>query len=166
MIPLALLRQTAFSMKKVLFIVLAVIVVLIALPVIALASVTDLSALVDSSTQLYTGPTSKTNTYIFGYCTFWAAKRREEVGLSIPNTWGDAHTWDDYARLAHYTVNHTPAQYSIMQTDAGDLGHVAFVESVTPDGGWTVSEMNVKGWDVVDGRTFPSAQAQNYNFIH
>ena len=166
MIPLALLGQSFFSMKKVLFVVLGVLTVMIAAPVIALSSMTNLDALNDSGNYLYEGPKSTTNTYIFGYCTFWAAKRREEVGQPIPNTWGDAHTWDDFSRLAHYTVDHTPAQYSIMQTDAGNLGHVAFVESVNPDGGWTVSEMNVKGWDVVDGRSFPAAQAQNYNFIH
>lgn len=166
MIPLVMLLRSGFSMKKVLFIILGVIVLLVALPIIALASVTDLSALADSGNQLYTGPVSTTNTYDYGYCTFWTAKRREEVGLPIPNNWGDAHTWDDYARLAHYTVDHTPAKYSIMETDAGLLGHVAFVESVGPNGGWTVSEMNVKGWDVVDNRTFRPDQAKDYNFIH
>lgn len=97
---------------------------------------------------------------------FWVAKRRIDVGLPIPNNWGDAHYWDDNARLAHYTVDHTPATYAIMQTDAGKLGHVAFVESVNPDGTWHISEMNAKGWDVVDKRTFTATQAKGYNFIH
>jgi surface antigen len=53
-----------------------------------------------------------------------------------------------------------------MQTDPGSLGHVAFVESVEPDGSWTISEMNVVGWDILSSRTFKAAQAQDYNFIH
>jgi len=53
-----------------------------------------------------------------------------------------------------------------MQTDAGPLGHVAFVESVGADGSWTISEINYKGWDEVDSRTLPAAAAKQYNFIH
>jgi surface antigen len=53
-----------------------------------------------------------------------------------------------------------------MQTDAGELGHVAYVEKVNPDGSWEVSEMNVKGWDILSSRTFKAEQAKVYNFIH
>jgi surface antigen len=53
-----------------------------------------------------------------------------------------------------------------MQTGAGPLGHVAFVENVAPDGTWTISEMNFKGWDEVDSRTMKSKMAADYNFIH
>ena len=48
----------------------------------------------------------------------------------------------------------------------GELGHVAFVESVESDGSWTVSEMNVKGWDILSSRTFKATDADSYNFIH
>jgi len=162
--PVALLAKA--SMKREAMVVFGVIAILFLLPVIAMTSVTNIGALADSNVQLYTGPVSTTDTYIYGYCTYWAALRRQEVGEPIPNTWGDAHTWDDYARLAHYTVDHTPAKDSIMQTDTGKLGHVAFVESVNPDGTWTISEMNYKGWDETDNRTLTAADAQNYNFIH
>jgi surface antigen len=91
--------------------------------------------------------------YYFGYCFF--AYRR-----------GDAHDWDTGARAASYIVDHKPAVGAIMQTDAGELGHVAYVEKVNPDGSWEVSEMNVKGWDILSSRTFKAEQAKVYNFIH
>lgn len=95
-----------------------------------------------------------------------SAQRRIEIGKPIPNNWGDAHTWDDGARKAGYAVDHTPAKYAIMQTDAGKLGHVAFVEEEGPDGSWKVSEMNVKGWNILSDRAFKPSQAKDYNFIH
>jgi surface antigen len=147
-------------------IILVVFGVVLALPVVVISSITNVRALADTSLHLFTGSASTTNTYDFGYCTFWTAKRREEVGAPIPNNWGDAHTWDDRALLAGYKVDHTPTPYAIMETDNGLLGHVAFVESVDAEGNWTISEMNYKGWDIVDNRTLKPSEAKNYNFIH
>lgn len=166
MIQLSLVK-TIMPMKSEAMIVLGVIGLLFVLPFIAIISMgTDLVALSKSEVKLYTGPASTTNTYAFGYCTFWAAKRREEVGKPIPNDWGDAHTWDDRSMAAGYIVDHIPIVNAIMETDAGDLGHVAFVESVSPDGIWIISEMNAPNWDVISGRTFKAADAMNYKFIH
>jgi N-acetylmuramoyl-L-alanine amidase len=165
MIPILLLRS-ATSMKKQVAIILAVLMSLLVLPIVAIAAMTDIGSLGSDDAVLYTGTASTTNTYTYGFCTFWVAKRREEVGRPIPNNWHDAHDWDDGARKANYLVDHTPGLYSIMQTDDGDLGHVAFVESVDLDGGWKVTEMNVKGWDIQSGRTFKPDQAKKYNFIH
>jgi surface antigen len=55
-----------------------------------------------------------------------------------------------------------------MQTPyaAGGLGHVAFVESVSTDGTWYISEMNAVGFDEVDYKTMPSSAATEYSFIH
>lgn len=164
--PSALLTLR-FRFRKELIIIGITIVVLCTLPVIAVASITSIPALAaDSALKLFTGEHSKDNLYDFGFCTFWVSKRRAEVGAPIPQNWGDAHSWDDNAFLAGYRIDHTPQQYAIMQTDAGDLGHVAFVEEVGSDGGWKVSEMNVKGWDILSERTFKASQANDYNFIH
>lgn len=160
--------KSAVSMKKEIGVVLLVMVVLLGMPVAAVMAMTNPGALANGGegATLYTGNASTANTYIYGFCTFWTAQRRIEIGKPIPNNWGDAHTWDDGARKAGYTVDHTPAKYAIMQTDAGKLGHVAFVEEVGPDGSWKVSEMNVKGWDILSDRTFKPQQAKEYNFIH
>ena len=106
--------------------------------------------------------------YAPGNCTYWAYARRAQVGEAIPNSWGNAATWAFYASLAGYTVDHTPSQYAIMQTanSAGGLGHVAFVESVDPDGTWHISEMNVLGLYIVDHKAMPASAAADYNFIH
>lgn len=108
------------------------------------------------------------NTYAWGNCTWWAALRRAEVNDSIPNSWGNAATWAERAAEDGYAVDHQPSPGAIMQTrnSAGGLGHVAFVESVDPDGTWHISEMNVLGLDVVDHKALSPAAAAAYSFIH
>ena len=164
--PAALLMPRV-KFRKELIIVGIVLVSMLGLPVAALATMTNIPALAsDDSLKLYTGTDANENLYDYGYCTWWASKRRAEVGTPIPQHWGDAHYWDDNAFLVGYRVDHIPQRFAIMQTDAGSLGNVAFVESVEPDGSWTISEMNVVGWDILSSRTFKAAEAKNYNFIH
>lgn len=165
MMPL-LVKGTAASIKKELWVVFGVLGFLIVLPVISIAGVTNVTALAESGTSLYTDNANPKDTYDYGFCTYWAALRRIQVGQPISNSWGNANTWDDNARAAGYIVDHSPALNSIMQTDAGLFGHVAFVESVSADGSWTISEMNFKGWDEVDSRTLPADAAKQYSFIH
>lgn len=106
--------------------------------------------------------------YAPGNCTYWVYARRAQVGEAIPDIWGNAATWAFNAQLAGYKVDHTPSKYAIMQTPYVDngLGHVAFVESVSPDGTWNISEMNVLGLYIVDHKSMPASAAANYNFIH
>lgn len=106
--------------------------------------------------------------YALGNCTYWVYARRAQVGEPIPNTWGNAATWAPHAKADGYVVDHTPTQYAIMQAPyvAEGLGHVAFVESVDPDGTWHISEMNVLGLYIVDHKAMPASAAAQYNFIH
>jgi len=164
--PAALLTRR-FRFRKELIIVGVTLIGLLVLPVVAVASMVNIPALAaDSALKLFTGTAATNNTYIFGFCTFWSAQRRIEIDKPIPNNWGDAHDWDAGARASGYLVDHTPGVGTIMQTDAGKLGHVAFVEKVNTDGSWEVSEMNVKGWNILSSRTFKAEQAKDYNFIH
>ena len=55
---------------------------------------------------------------------------------------------------------------SIMVTRESGFGHVGYVEAVSGDGSWTVSEMNFSGWDVVDRRTLRPGQAPVLGFIY
>jgi surface antigen len=164
MMPVVTLAKVSF--KREIWIVVISLVVIVSLPLVALASTSNYSSDKTSAVSLYTGPISTTDTYYYGQCTYWAALRRQQTGKPIPNNWGNANTWAVNARLAHYPVDHNPAVGAIMQTTAGEFGHVAFVESVGGDGGWTISEMNFKGWDVTDSRTFAGSEASNYSFIH
>jgi surface antigen len=161
------LTLAAVSFKRQIWIVMVSLAVIMTLPLVALASTSSWSDQRTSALSLYTGPISTTDTYFYGQCTYWAALRREQTGHPIPNNWGNANTWAVNARLAGYMVDHTPAVGAVMETTVGPYGHVAFVESVDPtDGSWTISEMNFKGWDVTDNRTFPPSAAMQYSFIH
>ena len=108
------------------------------------------------------------NLYAWGNCTWWVSARRSQINDPIPNTWGNASTWAVRAARDGYTVDHNPSPGAIMQISrtAGGLGHVAFVESVDPDGTWHISEMNVLGLNIVDNRAEPLSAAANENFIH
>lgn len=173
MIPTLTLLSGSGSIKKPVTAALAVVAVMLSLPIIALISVTNIAALgwgngsPYQAIYIYNDPITPGDKYDYGFCTYWAALRRIQINKQIPNDWGDAHSWDNNAELQGYEVDHTPSLGAIMQTDAGDLGHVAFVENVDPiTGAWTISEMNAVGWDEVDQRTFPASAAFRYNFIH
>ena len=162
--------RTGSSGWKELSLVLGVIAVLIALPPVVLFSMTDAKALMngDSGVSLYTGPAMAGDLYDYGNCTYWVSMRRIQVNDPIPQNWGNAADWEINAILSGYKVDQKPTQYAIMQTPLGanGLGHVAFVESVDPDGTWHISEMNVVGFDEVDSRAIPASAAKNYSFIH
>ena len=115
------------------------------------------------------------NGYAYGNCTRYAFDRRVELGLRVGCDWGNAATWDDYARNTRnsrgesvYLVSHTPTVGAIMQNDGG-YGHVAIVEKVKPNGDIIISEMNAYvaggGWNIVSGRTIPASQTGYYNYI-
>jgi surface antigen len=157
----------AVSFRKEISVVLITLGAIISLPIVALVASSEYSKDKTSTVALYTGPISVTDTYDFGYCTYWVALRREQTGHPIPDNWGNANTWAYYAETTGYRVDHVPEVGAIMQTTAGPLGHVAYVESVDPvDGSWTISEMNFKGWDVSDIRALTAVDALSYNFIH
>ena len=151
-----------------------VVITLMISPVIALSSMTNLSALAKSDATgkylfVYNGPLSSGDGYDFGNCTYWVAILRAKIGDPIPKNWGNAIDWATSAKADGYNIDQQPSYGAIMQDPnaPGGLGHVAFVESVNPDtGDWTISEMNSVGFDEVDTRTLTSLDATEYNFIH
>jgi len=159
-----LFKKSASSLKVELIIAGSVVAALFFMPVVVLASVANMGAL--STHSLYNQPVVLTDTYDYGFCTYWVALRRLETGQPIPYNWGNADTWDDNARRLGYQIDHSPSVGAIMQTDAGPQGHVAYVEAVSATGSWTISEMNFYGWDILDSRTMPALAATSYNFIH
>ncbi len=158
-------------------VVLGVVIVLLILPGAAVASITNIDDLLKNGISagnsgngvFYTGSSPADNTYAWGNCTYWAFIQRQKAGNPIPNTWGNAATWAFYANLQGYGVDQTPIVGAIMQTAnaAEGLGHVAYVTKVDlATGAWTISEMNVKGINVVSERTLTAKNALDYNFIH
>jgi surface antigen len=66
-------------------------------------------------------------------CTFWAWQRWLEVyGEALPS-WGNAGEWAANAAAAGYPVDTIPRFGTIVMTWESALGHVAFVEAVSPD---------------------------------
>lgn len=83
------------------------------------------------------------NGYDYGYCTWYVANK-----VPVPTNWGNANTWDEYARLSGWTVSSRPVVGAIGQSDRGWAGHVAVVEAVSEDGTQIkYSDMNgLAGW--------------------
>ncbi len=112
----------------------------------------------------YTG-----NGYAFGNCTRYAYDRRVELGLPVGGQWGNASTWAYFAASEGYVVNNTPAVGAIIQ-NGGGYGHVGIVERIRSNGDVEISEMNAYvaggGWNIVNARVIPAAQAKYYAYIH
>ncbi|PCF89912.1 CHAP domain-containing protein [Staphylococcus intermedius] len=116
-----------------------------------------------TSTQS-TGVTSAGNLYTPGQCTWYVY---DKFGGKIGSTWGNANNWASSASAAGFTVDNNPEEGSILQSNAGPMGHVAYVESVNEDGSITVSEMNYNGGPFsVSTRTISASEAASYNYIH
>jgi surface antigen len=176
----ALLITFSGSLKKQFLIAVVALLVITSLPVVAVFSFghnalqylsgSDSETAYAISTDVqgfYEGPEVAGDAYAWGNCTYWAAALKMKDGHPVPNTWGNANTWDDNAIHDGYSVDHDPTVGAVFQTDEGDLGHVAYVSEVNPASGeWKISEMNVKGLNVVSTRTFAAVSAKYFNFIH
>jgi surface antigen len=105
------------------------------------------------------GPVSgAANGFAAGYCTWWVAHKR-----AIP--WrGNAYQWWWNARAFGFAEGAAPRPGAVMVmgiSGTSPQGHVAYVESVNPNGSFLVSEMNWwgvsgGGWNRVDYRTISS----------
>ena len=101
-------------------------------------------------------------------CTAWAYERRPDLTRDTGGL--DAADWEDWARANGYRVDVRPRAGDVAVWDryvgAGPHGHVAFVETVTRDGGVFVSERNLdECHDVAFVRLTPARQSTAL-FIH
>jgi surface antigen len=107
------------------------------------------------------------NGYDYGYCTWWAAVRRAQIGHPIPSNLGNASTWKVLAQRSGIPVGNTPRAGAVIWTPPRDYyGHVGFVESVNADGSVNISEMNTAGWGVVTRKTISAQVAAGYSYIY
>lgn len=90
-------------------------------------------------------------------------KAYERYGLYL--AWGNAYNWDDVGRK-YYAVDHNPTAGSIGQFDAGQYGHVFWVESVNGDGSIDVTDYNYNVDGRFTARTISAAAASRFNYIH
>lgn len=103
------------------------------------------------------------NTYVRGYCTFYASARS-----GAPGGWGNANTWHIYAPRSGWTVGTTPRVGAIGQTTAGWAGHVGIVEAVSEDGSMIkYSDMNgLAGFNRVGNSDWVAARGVFQRFIY
>ena len=106
------------------------------------------------------------NGYTYGYCTWWVAQRRIQVGKPLPSNLGNASSWGYIARNAGLPTGNSPRQYAAAVTSTYGEGHVVFVEAVNPDGSILISEMNHLGWGVKDTQTIDAGTAARYTYIY
>ena len=96
------------------------------------------------------------NTYFAGYCTWYAKERRPD----LPNMLGNGGQWAVNAAAQGFATGSTPKVGAIAET----AGHVAYVESVNPDGTITISDMNGRaGFGNVGTQT---VNPGNYTYIY
>ena len=108
----------------------------------------------------------------FGQCTYYVFNRMAQVGTPIGHTMmGNAAEWPSYARSYGYSVSHSPSAGSAIVFQQGlagadpTYGHVAFVEAVNADGSLYISEMNVRGLNVISYRTISASVAARATYI-
>ena len=108
----------------------------------------------------------------FGQCTYYVFNRMAQVGTPIGHSMmGNAAEWPSYARSYGYSVSHSPSAGSAIVFQQGlagadpTYGHVAFVEAVNADGSLYISEMNVRGLNVISYRTISASVAAQATYI-
>ena len=94
------------------------------------------------------------------YCTSYAAYRVNKAGTSWHSDGRyNAYQWDNRAREKGIPVGGTPKKGDVAVWEGaswnGGFGHVAYVESVNPDGSANVSEYNYKYNNFKDARALP-----------
>lgn len=119
-------------------------------------------------------PIYGSNGYDYGWCTWYSAVRRAEIGRPVPSNLGNAYSWYRLAQRAGIPTGLTPAVGAVAVNEGGN--HVSVVEVVNADGSFWVSEMNSRGqvsmtdptprggWNVKDYKMYTSPG--NLKFVY
>lgn len=114
------------------------------------------------------------NGYDFGWCTYYAALRRAQIGRPVPSNLGNAYSWYRLAQRAGLPTGLSPQIGAVAVNESGN--HVSVVEVVNGDGSFWVSEMNSRGqvsmtdpspaggWDRIDWKFYGAPG--NLKFIY
>ncbi len=106
------------------------------------------------------------NGYDYGWCTWYVANRRADIGRPVPGNLGNAYSWYILAQRSGLPTGTTPSPGAVAVNQSGN--HVMVVEVVNEDGSFWISEMNshgqasmtdttsAGGWGRVDWKFFAS----------
>ncbi len=123
-------------------------------------------------------PSYGSNGYDYGFCTWYAANRRAQLGEPVPANLGDAYTWAYRAASFGIPTGSAPKAGAVAVEHSAAPGHVAIVEVVNADGSFWISEMNsygqvsmtnsagAGGFGRVDFKLFSAADASRYTYIY
>ena len=150
-------------MKK---IILTIIIIATAIFGLIYADSKTDDGLIEDLRIILTPDPMENNTYDQGECTYYVFDKVKEDGMMIERTWNDAEYWADRGADDGYVVNDMPEEGSLMQTGRGEIGHVAYIETVYDDGSFDVSEMNFLESYEVSERTITTEEAADYKYIH
>ncbi len=101
------------------------------------------------------------NTYSYGYCTWYAAQKRPD----IPNRLGNGGSWYNNAQRNGLPTGQEAKTGAVIVTNESWVGHVGYVESVN-ENTITITEMNYNGWGKVNTRTIDRNSAKIKGFIY
>jgi len=131
------------------------------------ASKLDSSTYPDYNGVEYPGADS----YAFGNCTKYVYNRIIQLGGQIGTHMGNGGEWGINAQAQGYFTTTVPTEGYAVSFPPGvagsspEYGHVAFVEKVYPDNSILVSEMNVKGNNIVSERHISAGVAALATYI-
>lgn len=113
------------------------------------------------------------NAYSFSQCTWWAYKRRHDLGLPAGSHMGDGRMWYDSGQSMGYWVSTgNPIPGDVISFQAGTFGsdgyygHVAVVEYVSPNGDVITSESGASFNGKYFNRVFPASIARTLRYVH
>ncbi len=118
------------------------------------------------------------NGYDYGFCTYYAATRRAQLGRPVPSNLGNANTWAGRAAAFGIPTGAIPQAGAVAMKHSGAPGHVGIVEVVNDDGSFWMSEMNSSGqrsmtdttpaggWGRVDWKLIPASMVGTYTYIY
>lgn len=106
------------------------------------------------------------NPYDDGQCTQYVFDKVNEDKMMIEKSWSDAEHWANRAKDDGYEVNDTPKEGSLLQTESGPIGHVAYIENINEDGSIDISEMNLNTPHEITNRTIEQENIDKYSYIH
>lgn len=124
------------------------------------------TGLLDTLKIMLTPNPMENNSYDEGECTYYVFDKIKEDGMMIEQSWGDAEHWAKRAADDNYVVDNTPKEGALMQTERGEIGHVAYIETIHSDGSFKVSEMNFIEAYKVSERIITTEEAADYKYIH
>lgn len=104
------------------------------------------------------------NGYTYGWCTWYVANRRAQLGNPVPANLGNAYSWYARAVRAGMSTGTVPRVGAVAADEAGN--HVTVVEQINPDGSFWVSEMNGGGQvSITDTRRAGGWNKLNYRLV-